>query len=86
MAVNPTGNLINCAECGRDTRAKHGICGRCTGETIGRIFSSEGHKGRSARSSRTLGGSAMPNMIDGDDRSEHSADQDYHGSSSRDDL
>ena len=84
--INPNGKLINCKECGRDTRAKSGICGHCTGETIGRRFHSEGHKGRPARSSRTLGGSNMPNMIDEDPRSEHSADQDYHGDSLRDDL
>jgi hypothetical protein len=29
---NPKGDLVSCSRCGHDTRAKHGVCGRCTGE------------------------------------------------------
>lgn len=83
--INPQAKLINCTVCGRDTKAKYGVCGRCTGEGPGKKFGGEEQIGRKARSSQVIGGSPIEDNDD-DLPMDRTADREYHGSSERDDL
>ena len=72
--VNPKGLLMNCLTCGRDTRAKSGVCFRCYGKG-GHKAGHEDQRGRPARSTQVIGGSPIEDRDDDDD-----SDSRYHGS------
>ena len=78
------GELVNCSECGRDTRAQGGICARCLGGE-NRFASDEG-KGRKSRSTKTLGGTSIPDTEPEEGIGNPSASEAYHGKTIRDDL
>lgn len=81
--VNPHGELMNCLQCGRDTRAKNGICARCLGGERSSLKGEE-QKGRKARSASVLGGTAIRDTEPADDVEQ--TDRQYHGGSPRDDI
>jgi hypothetical protein len=67
--VNPSGEIVCCLRCGRDTRAKCGYCVICRGEGV----STTEHLDRDSRDLRALGGD--PHDFESDDTS----DSRYHG-------
>lgn len=87
MAKGPkgSGSLVNCALCGRDTRAKDGICGRCTGSV--NQYASDEQKGRKARSTYILGGTAIEDIDPQEDSDGNiTSSGEYHGPTIRDDI
>lgn len=79
--INPCGALMNCSFCGRDTRAKSGICGRCLGSGPSIKFGGKEQAGRKARSMAVVEGSPFD-----DHEEDPEYNREYHGPSPRDDI
>jgi hypothetical protein len=72
------GELSNCHLCGRDTTANDGVCNRCRGRC-----SHTEEIGRKARSTQVLGGTCVEET---DDDTLDSFNEQYHGTTTRDDI
>lgn len=75
---NPSGGVINCSFCGRDTRSKVAICVYCKGKTASEM------RGRTAQVGIVLGGTPFRDVDD--EESPPRAIEQYHGPTIRDDL
>jgi hypothetical protein len=78
MRIEPT----CCKFCGKDTKARSGICGRC--QSIPRFRPCDESQGRKSRSAQLLGG--MPDMHEETEPEEDTCASRFHGDSMRDDL
>jgi len=57
--INPYGELMCCIVCGRDTRSKNGVCGKCGGRGPRYLYAEE-RKGRRERDPKVISGSPIP--------------------------
>lgn len=89
MSYNPTGKTVCCVACGRDTRARDGVCVECKGDensidnrTLrGRVVLTATTKTEEGKT-----GNVQMDLVDVNDPSLTNIVEEYHGDTSRDDL